>query len=44
LSLARKHAIKEIDLHLYIPEFARIAVDEFVSLYRQAAREAKRSR
>jgi len=28
---------KEIDLHLYIPEFARVAVDEFVSLYRQAA-------
>ena len=28
---------KEIDLHLYIPEFSRVAVDEFVSLYRQAA-------
>jgi hypothetical protein len=28
---------KEIDLHLYIPEFARVAVDEFVSHYRQAA-------
>jgi uncharacterized protein (UPF0261 family) len=39
----RKDAIKEIDLHLYIPEFARVAVDEFASLYRQATREAKRS-
>jgi len=28
---------KEIDLHLYIPEFARVAVDEFVSHYRQGA-------
>jgi uncharacterized protein (UPF0261 family) len=33
--LTRKDAIKEVDLHLYTPEFARIAVDEFVRLYRQ---------
>jgi uncharacterized protein (UPF0261 family) len=25
--------VKEIDLHLYTPEFARVAVDEFVRLY-----------
>ncbi len=25
--------IKEVDLHLYTPEFARVAVDEFVRLY-----------
>jgi len=33
--LTRKDAIKEVDMHLYTPEFARIAVDEFVRLYRQ---------
>lgn len=33
--LARKDAIKEVDLHLYTPEFARVAVDEFTRLYRQ---------
>jgi uncharacterized protein (UPF0261 family) len=32
-----KNAIKEIDLHLYTPEFARVAVDEFTRLYRQPA-------
>ena len=25
--------VKEVDLHLYTPEFARVAVDEFVRLY-----------
>jgi uncharacterized protein (UPF0261 family) len=35
--LARKDAIKEVDLHLYTPEFARVAVDEFTRLYRQVA-------
>jgi len=35
--LVRKDAIKEVDLHLYTPEFARVAVDEFVRLYRQSA-------
>ena len=28
--------VKEIDLHLYTPEFARAAVDEFVALFAQA--------
>jgi len=28
--------IKEVDLHLYTPEFARVAVDEFVRLYAEA--------
>lgn len=35
--LVRKDAIKEVDLHLYTPEFARAAVDEFVRLHRQVA-------
>jgi len=35
--LLNKNAIKEIDLHLYTPEFARVAVDEFTRLYRQPA-------
>lgn len=30
-------AIKEVDLHLYTPEFAQAAVTEFVSLYKQVA-------
>jgi len=29
-------AIKLVDLHLYTPEFAKVAVDEFISLYKQA--------
>jgi uncharacterized protein (UPF0261 family) len=33
--LTRKNAIKEVDLHLYTSEFARVAVDEFVRLYEQ---------
>ncbi|MBW7849778.1 MAG: Tm-1-like ATP-binding domain-containing protein [Rhodospirillales bacterium] len=28
-----KENIKKVDLHLYTPEFARVAVDEFVRLY-----------
>jgi uncharacterized protein (UPF0261 family) len=28
-----KDAVKEVDLHFYTPEFARVAVDEFVRLY-----------
>lgn len=31
--LANQGAIKELDLHLYTPEFARVAVDEFIKLY-----------
>ncbi len=30
-------AIREVDLHLYTPEFAQAAVSEFVSLFKQAA-------
>jgi uncharacterized protein (UPF0261 family) len=29
--------LKEVDLHLYTPEFARVAVDEFVRLYEASA-------
>jgi uncharacterized protein (UPF0261 family) len=29
--------VKEVDLHLYTPEFARVAVDEFVRLYKGAS-------
>ena len=35
--LANQAALKELDLHLYTPEFAQAAVSEFVSLYRGAA-------
>jgi uncharacterized protein (UPF0261 family) len=31
--LDNKDAIKEVDLHLYTPEFARVAVDELVRLF-----------
>ncbi len=31
--IAEPGRIKEVDLHLYTPEFARVAVDEFVRLY-----------
>ncbi|MCC7166821.1 MAG: Tm-1-like ATP-binding domain-containing protein [Rhodospirillales bacterium] len=31
-----KSAIREVDLHLYTPEFAKVAVDEFVRLFDQA--------
>jgi uncharacterized protein (UPF0261 family) len=34
--LNNKAAIKEVDLHLYTPEFARAAVDEFIRLFRLA--------
>lgn len=34
--LVRKEALKEVDLHLYTPEFARVAVSEFIELYNQA--------
>ncbi len=32
--------VRKVDLHLYTPEFARVAVEEFVGLYRQAAHGA----
>jgi len=31
-----KQAIREVDLHLYTPEFARVAVDEFLRLYKKS--------
>ncbi len=34
--LIDKAAVKEVDLHLYTPEFARVAVDEFARLFRLA--------
>jgi uncharacterized protein (UPF0261 family) len=34
--LAEPSRVRELDLHLYTPEFARAAVDEFVRLYAQA--------
>ncbi len=33
--LDNKDAIREVDLHLYTPEFARVAVDELVRLFGQ---------
>jgi len=35
--LAAPERVKEVDLHLYTEEFARIAVDEFVRLFAQAS-------
>ncbi len=35
--LERKDAVKVVDLHLYTPEFARVAVDEFIRLFRLGA-------
>jgi uncharacterized protein (UPF0261 family) len=35
--ITRPERVRELDLHLYTPEFARAAVDEFVHLYGQAA-------
>jgi uncharacterized protein (UPF0261 family) len=38
--LADPTHVKEVDLHLYTPEFARVAVDEFVRLYNIAPKPA----
>ena len=38
--LADPSCVKEVDLHLYTPEFARVAVDEFVRLYAQVNEKA----
>ncbi|HYW93788.1 MAG TPA: Tm-1-like ATP-binding domain-containing protein [Gammaproteobacteria bacterium] len=35
--IADPETIRELDLHLYTPEFARAAVDEFIRLYDMAA-------
>jgi len=32
--------VKEVDLHLYTPEFARVAVDEFLRLFEAARARA----
>jgi uncharacterized protein (UPF0261 family) len=34
--LDQPQRVKEVDLHLYTPEFARVAVDEFARLFRAA--------
>ena len=39
--LADPHRVKELDMHLYTPQFARAAVDEFVSLYQSAQAPAR---
>jgi uncharacterized protein (UPF0261 family) len=33
--------VREVDLHLYTPEFARVAVDEFLRLFHAARRPAR---
>ncbi len=39
--LAEPSRVKELDLHLYTPEFARAAVDEFLCLYEAAKAPAR---
>jgi uncharacterized protein (UPF0261 family) len=39
--VAEPARVKEVDLHLYTPEFARVAVDEFVSLFKRTAEAAR---
>ena len=34
--LTDRSRVREVDLHLYTPEFARVAVDEFLRLYKAA--------
>jgi uncharacterized protein (UPF0261 family) len=34
--LIHPERVREVDLHLYTPEFARVAVDEFVTLFERA--------
>jgi len=34
--LIDRSRVREVDLHLYTPEFARVAVDEFLQLFRAA--------
>jgi uncharacterized protein (UPF0261 family) len=40
--LADPSHVKEVDLHLYTPEFARVAVDEFLRLFESSKARAKR--
>ena len=39
--LADRSRIREVDLHLYTPEFARVAVDEFLRLFEAAKAPAR---
>jgi len=41
--LARPQRLKKLHLHLYTPEFARAAVDEFVRLFETSKRQPERS-
>jgi len=41
LKLNEPSHVREVDLHLYTPEFARVAVDEFVSLFESLAAPRK---
>jgi uncharacterized protein (UPF0261 family) len=34
--LIDRNRLREVDLHLYTPEFARVAVDEFLRLFKAA--------
>jgi uncharacterized protein (UPF0261 family) len=38
--LRQPQRVKEVDLHLYTPEFARAAVDEFVRLYGKSRKQS----
>jgi len=39
--LADRSRVREVDLHLYTPEFARVAVDEFLRLFKAAKEQRK---
>jgi len=39
--LAAPERVKEVDLHLYTPEFARVAVDEFLQLFEVARKPGR---
>jgi uncharacterized protein (UPF0261 family) len=39
--LADRSRVREVDLHLYTPEFARVAVDEFLRLFQAAKTPAR---
>jgi len=38
--LLEPNRLKEVDLHLYTAEFAQVAVDEFVRLYKKSKQSA----
>jgi len=39
-----KDAVKEVDMHLYTPEFAKLVVDEFLKLYYNEYKRSKESK